>query len=233
MIFQSYLQRNNITTNKMRRSLPAYTWNDYLRVLCITLATVSAMLAAAIVGTGIHAYHTYVFQRAANNPWWLPLWPQHFDTTGTKALIGAGAGLILVNGIFIATSFLSKVNNHTTCLTHPALTNLVQFNQSARSFLATLAGIILSTASSLIAIFSIVLTLILNRRSPQTDTIQTWTCKFKTNIPNAMVMAGGQSSNLSNDLFATLCRESVSSAFARDMRKFEANPTHRNSASTA
>jgi hypothetical protein len=109
MVFQSYLQRNNITTDKMRSRLPAYTWNDYLRVLCITLATVSAMLAAAIVGTSIHAYRTYVVQRAANNPWWLPLWPQHFDTTGTKALVGTGGGLIVVNGAFIAISFVSKV----------------------------------------------------------------------------------------------------------------------------
>ncbi|KAF2431609.1 hypothetical protein EJ08DRAFT_696401 [Tothia fuscella] len=149
------------------------------------------MLAAAIVGTGIHAYRTYVIQRAANNPWWLPLWPQHFDTTGTKALIGAGAGIVLTNVIYIAISFLSK------------------FDQAPRSLLASLAGIVLSTASSLIAIFSIVLILILNRRAPESDTIQTWTCKFSLNIPNAMIMPDGvQSADLSNDLFGTLCRES-------------------------
>lgn len=67
------------------------------------------MLAAAIVGTAIHSYHTFRVQRGANNPWWLPLWPQHFDTTGTKTLIGAGSGIILLNLVYIIVSVIPKV----------------------------------------------------------------------------------------------------------------------------
>jgi hypothetical protein len=110
MVFQSYLQKNNLTINKMR-SLPAWSWNDYLRALCLAFATLTSMLAAAIVATAIHTYHIFVVQRAANNPWWLPLWPQHFDATGTKALIGVGSSIILLNIGSIVMGCLPKVRS--------------------------------------------------------------------------------------------------------------------------
>jgi hypothetical protein len=93
----------------MRVSLPVWTWNDYLRAIGVMLSTLSLLLALAIAGTAIDIYRTFLLQRAANNPWWLPLWPQHFDTTGTKTLIGSSAAELLLNAVLIAIYVLPKV----------------------------------------------------------------------------------------------------------------------------
>jgi hypothetical protein len=106
---QSNLQKQDLTVNMMRVSLPAWTWNDYLRVFCVILATLSLLVALAIDGTAIDTYRTFILQRAANNPWWLPLWPQHFDATGTKALIGSSSAHLLLNTVLIIISVVPKV----------------------------------------------------------------------------------------------------------------------------
>jgi hypothetical protein len=108
MVFQSYLQKNN-PINTMRISMPAWSWNDYLRALCAVFATLSLALALAIDGTAVDTYRTFLRQRSVNNPWWLPLWPQHFDTTGTKTLIGASSALLLLNVALVAISIMPMV----------------------------------------------------------------------------------------------------------------------------
>jgi hypothetical protein len=52
----------------------------------------------AILGTSAHTLDVYNKQRSTN-PWWTPLWPQHFDTHGTKALIG-GCDIGVVCNLF-------------------------------------------------------------------------------------------------------------------------------------
>lgn len=59
----------------------------------------------------------------------------------------------------------------------------------------------------LLALFNVVLVTILNRRSPNSDTIQTWTCKFSTNVPDLSLVS--QSVDLTNQKFSLLCGESV------------------------
>jgi len=188
MAFQSYLQKNNLTVNTMRRSMPAWSWNDYLRIFCLIFAILSLLVALAIDGTAVHTYRTFLLQRAANNPWWLPLWPQHFDTTGTKTLIGASSSILLLSIVLVVISVLPK------------------FNQPGQSTLTTLTAIILSTASLLMALFSVVLIAVLNKRTQNSDTIQTWTCRFRHTFPAAMGMNGQD--DLTNDKFSLLCTES-------------------------
>jgi hypothetical protein len=75
----------------------------------LLLVALSTLTAIAILGTVAHAFSVYQTGRAVNNPWWLPLWPQHFYTTNAEALIGASAGIVLLNVIYIALSLLPKV----------------------------------------------------------------------------------------------------------------------------
>jgi hypothetical protein len=107
MVFSSYLHKNPLAS--MGGSIASRSSSDYFRMICLTLATLSTMLSVAVLGTVGHSYHLYQIQTAANNPWWLPLWPQHFDTTGTRALIGAGAGITLLNLVYITVSVVPKV----------------------------------------------------------------------------------------------------------------------------
>ena len=86
------------------------TVGKLIRVVQLGLTVLTAMLAVTIVGTAGHVFHTYKAQVAANNMWWLPLWPGHFDSTGTKAAIGTGAGIVLLNAIFIVVAVLPKVS---------------------------------------------------------------------------------------------------------------------------
>jgi len=85
-----------------------------LRLLSLALALLSTCLSVAVIGTAGNAFSIYKMQSAANNPWWLPLWPGHFDTGGTNALIGAGAGIVLLNGVFVVLCLVPKV-----CLSTP------------------------------------------------------------------------------------------------------------------
>jgi hypothetical protein len=85
------------------------TVGKLVRVIQLGLTILTAMLAVTVVGTSSHVFHTYKSQVAANNMWWLPLWPGHFETTGTKAAIGTGAGIVLLNAIFIVVALLPKV----------------------------------------------------------------------------------------------------------------------------
>jgi len=81
----------------------------FLRPVQFLLVTLSTLTAGAILGTAAHAFSVYRMGRAANNPWWLPLWPQHFDTANAEAVIGASAGIVLLNVVYIVLSLLPKV----------------------------------------------------------------------------------------------------------------------------
>lgn len=92
-----------ITRSNIRNKHP-------LRLVSLALALLSVCLSIAIIGTAADAYSIYKSQVRALNPWWLPLWPGHFDTRGTKSLIGAAAGVVLLNGSFIALCLVPKVS---------------------------------------------------------------------------------------------------------------------------
>jgi hypothetical protein len=83
-------------------------------------------LSIAILGTSAHTLDVYNKQRSTN-PWWTPLWPQHFDTHGTKALIASSVVTLVLLSAFLVMSLLPKVcrmlswaesmstNNSTVC----------------------------------------------------------------------------------------------------------------------
>ncbi|KIW05059.1 uncharacterized protein PV09_04214 [Verruconis gallopava] len=161
-----------------------------LRLASLLLSLLSICLSGAIIGTTADAYSIYHKESNAMNPWWLPLWPDHFDTGGARSLIGAGAGVILFNGIYVALSLTPKLNFH------------------AGSFRAMLSAVMFSTASALLALVSIVYSAILNRSGRSRETIQTWTCRFSTGIPLSSIDINDADKNLTNDSFQKVCAES-------------------------
>jgi hypothetical protein len=108
MVTSTYLHKNDSQGN-MKGTMASRSKSDCFRLLCLVLATLSTSLSVAVLGAVGHSYHVYHVQKAANNPWWLPLWPGHFETTGTRALIGAGASVVLLNLVYIVVSLAPKV----------------------------------------------------------------------------------------------------------------------------
>jgi len=162
-----------------------------LRTAQIVLAVISVALSAAILGTAADALRVYKSQTKQMNPWWLPLWPSHFDTSGTSATIGTAATVLVLNLIFAVVSLFPKLH-------------LVQSPKLSAMF-----TMLVSVPSFLLALFDIIFAHVLNTHtsgSTQRDTIQTWTCRFKNVKPEADSLALDH--NMSNALFGRLCEES-------------------------
>jgi hypothetical protein len=66
------------------------------------------ILSIAILGTSAHTLSVYNKQHLSN-PWWAPMWPQHFDVQGTKALIASSVVTLVLCGAFLAASFVPQV----------------------------------------------------------------------------------------------------------------------------
>jgi hypothetical protein len=64
----------------------------------------------AILGTAGHTLSIFNNQQSSN-PWWLPLWPQHFAVHGTKALIASAAVSLVLSGVFLAMSLIPKASH--------------------------------------------------------------------------------------------------------------------------
>jgi hypothetical protein len=74
------------------------------------IATTSTLVSVSILITSAYLYGSYHRQQNNDyNEWWLPLWPQHFDTRGTRTAIGVAAGLVLLKFIFFAGSIIPRV----------------------------------------------------------------------------------------------------------------------------
>ncbi|KAF2816040.1 uncharacterized protein BDZ99DRAFT_457958 [Mytilinidion resinicola] len=144
-------------------------------------------MSVAILGTAGHTLHVFNTQQSFN-PWWLPLWPQHFDSHGAKALIGSAVTVMVLSAIFLVFALVPRFN--------PA---------SRYTFRAALA---LGTAlpGGLATLCTVVYAHILNNNSPELDTIQTWTCKYKSDKPMPQDM--GLPSGMGNGAFESLCTES-------------------------
>lgn len=110
MVFRSYHNSNCVTMLRQRHSFSPLS---LLLPTQLVLAVLSTLTSGAILGTSAHAFSVYRKGTTDNNPWWLPLWPQHFDTANTEALIGAAGGVILLNLVFILLSVLPKVRHFT------------------------------------------------------------------------------------------------------------------------
>ncbi|KAF2843825.1 hypothetical protein M501DRAFT_1006262 [Patellaria atrata CBS 101060] len=157
-----------------------------IRNVQIASSAIIIAFSLAIIGTAGHSLDIYNKQRFTN-PWWMPLWPSHFETRGTNTIIGSGAALFFLNLIHIVVTFIPKLN----LLNHPTHRALLTFA--------------ICLPACLISLSTVVYAHILNGNSPNLDTIQTWTCRFK-NAKQADEF--NISASESNNTFATLCSES-------------------------
>ena len=66
------------------------------------------VFSIAILGTSAHTLHVYNKQQSSN-PWWMLMWPQHFDTHGTKALIASAVVTFVLSAVFLVLSVIPKV----------------------------------------------------------------------------------------------------------------------------
>lgn len=69
----------------------------------------SAVLSIAVLGTSAHTLDVFNKQQTSN-PWWLPLWPDHFDVHGTKALVGASTASFVLSVVFLVAVLVPRVS---------------------------------------------------------------------------------------------------------------------------
>ncbi|KAK8245330.1 hypothetical protein HDK77DRAFT_249913 [Phyllosticta capitalensis] len=153
----------------------------------VAVAALVFCLSVAIMGTAGHSLQVYRGQ-SSTNPWWLPLWNQHFNVRGTNSLIGSSAFSTVTTLVFIALCFVPKLNlaNHPT---HFAF-----------------ISILLTLPSASVTLSIVVYVHVLNYQSPASETIQTWTCKLKNATP--LNASAAVSDGVSNHQFSRLCAES-------------------------
>jgi len=153
----------------------------------IVLGLVCAM-SVAIIGTAAHTLDVFNKQQSSN-PWWLPLWPQHFDTHGTKALIGSATSVFVLSAVFLVFALIPS------------------FNLASRPTFRALLALGTTLPAALVSLITIIYAHILNNDTPEMDTIQTWTCKYKNSQPlvqqNPTMLSGMGNSN-----FGALCKMS-------------------------
>ncbi|GAB7353155.1 hypothetical protein MBLNU459_g3688t1 [Dothideomycetes sp. NU459] len=160
------------------------------------LSLFSVLLGTAILGTAGHVLQTFSSQRASN-PWWLPVWPAHFDARGLRALLACSATIVALDGLIVAASrarLSRKEHNSSTAAN-------IQFLQ-ASSRAAVLA---LSVLAAIVGLISIIMPAVINNAAPGTDSMQTWTCEWSS--------ASGAPGN-----FRALCNENVSKRFHNPRR---------------
>ncbi|KAH6644522.1 hypothetical protein C7974DRAFT_408195 [Boeremia exigua] len=145
------------------------------------------IFSITILGTSAHTLDVFNKQQTSN-PWWLPMWPQHFDTHGTKALIASSVIALVLSSAFLIASFLPSLQ-----------LNQKHTLRAALSLATTLPSLLLTLITTIWAH-------ILNRQAPEVDTIQTWACNYQHSSPLKQDMS--LPANMGNSNFGALCRES-------------------------
>lgn len=145
------------------------------------------VFSIAILGTSAHTLDIFNKQQSTN-PWWMPLWPQHFDTHGTKALVASSVVTVVLCGAFLVAFFV------------PKLALRQKYTLRALLSLATILP------SLLLTLVTVVWAHILNNNAPEIDTIQTWTCKYKSSQP--LPQDTETPKGMGNSNFGSLCQES-------------------------
>lgn len=90
-----------------------------LSVLCICLSL-------SIIGTAADSLRVYKQQRDAQNPWWLPLWPEHFNTSGTSTLIGVASTVTFLHLLYLVGKAVPRVS----LLSSDTTTTLITYRRS-------------------------------------------------------------------------------------------------------
>lgn len=152
------------------------------------IAGLSAALSVAILGTSAHTLHIYNTQQSTN-PWWLYLWPQHFDVSGTKALVASATTSLVLCIVFLVLGVVPK------------------FSISNRHTLRALVSLGTAVPSALLALVTVIYAHIINNNAPELDTIQTWTCRYRNSQP-VIKQSADLPSSMANSNFDSLCKES-------------------------
>lgn len=79
------------------------------RTSLLALASTSFCLSAAIIGCASHTLQDYKSQ-ATTNAWWLPIWPQHFDTRGLETLVGTSVVVLVLTAVVFVGGLLPAVS---------------------------------------------------------------------------------------------------------------------------
>lgn len=167
------------------------------------LTALVVVFSIAVLGTSAHTLDVFNKQQTSN-PWWLPMWPQHFDVHGTKALVASSVVTFTLSSAFLIASFLPSVRppvpNTLAQLTNKQLQLKQKHTLRAALSIATILP------SLLLTLISVIWSHIINRQTPDIDTIQTWSCKYQHSAPLRQDLT--LPSNMGNSNFGSICRES-------------------------
>ncbi|KAI5252468.1 hypothetical protein E4T42_03450 [Aureobasidium subglaciale] len=126
----------------------------------ILLLTISICLALPLLAISSHVLSSYRVEHASN-PWWLPIWHEHFDNRGIVAVIVTSS---IVFALDIVSIGLVVAGNKTG-------------DKSKISKWTIVAVMLVATVASLVAM---IMPAVTNAAVPsKSDTIQTWTCHWK------------------------------------------------------
>jgi hypothetical protein len=159
----------------------------------LAITALVVVFSLAIMGTSAHTLHVFNTQQTSN-PWWLPMWPQHFATHGTKALVASSVVTFVLCGGFLVALFVPSV----------------QLNQ--KHTLRAALSLATMLPSFLLSLVTVIWAHVLNRGAPNIDTIQTWTCKYRHSSPLRQDLV--VPSNMGNSNFVRVCSESKFALYA-------------------
>ncbi|KAI4747537.1 hypothetical protein E4T50_02221 [Aureobasidium sp. EXF-12298] len=148
----------------------------------LLLLTLSICIALSSLVISTHILSIFR-EEHASNPWWLPIWHAHFNTHGLLATITTSCIVFAVDvismGLVVAGNKTEKKNK------------MIKW-----------ATVVCMAAAAVAALIAIIMPAVANAGAPsKSDTIQTWTCRWKGAV--------GAPEN-----FGPLCRESQFSSYA-------------------
>jgi len=79
-----------------------------LRFPIVAFAALSICLSTAIIGTAGKTINFFMVNHK-NNPWLLPIWPNHFEIGELQGLVGISAAVVVLNAVLMLSLFISSV----------------------------------------------------------------------------------------------------------------------------
>lgn len=178
-----------------------------LRISSLVLLALSTCLSVTVLATAVDVLR--IFNEEKNvNPWWLPVWPQHFDTKGLETLVGVSTAVTLCNAA-AGTSMFKTVSLLLFAITRMT-SDSVQRSASriASALVLTLLTVLSLSLAFFASLVGVIYPAVLDHQSPGTDTMQTWTCRWDAASSAITALSNGVPTN-----FGKLCRESVRYAY--------------------
>ncbi|KAI5209556.1 hypothetical protein E4T39_00889 [Aureobasidium subglaciale] len=126
----------------------------------LLLLTLSICLALPLLAISSHALSSYRIEHALN-PWWLPIWHEHFDNRGIIAVIVTSSIVFALDiisvGLIVAGNKASDKSKTIKCI-----------------------HVVIMLVATIATLIAIIMPAVTNAASPsKSDTIQTWTCRWK------------------------------------------------------